>query len=98
MRSLFGGSLLTPQVRRNTTNRLPPKSGNSVRNTSLEGRTPYISGRTGRMGNFTGNRCGTSRQSQLSAQFLGAAHVCITAFVKTQQPMYVACDADAPTF
>src|SRR5262249_47176473 len=36
-------------------------------------------------------------RSWLSAQLLGAAHVCIAAFVKTQQPMYVAGDADAHT-
>src|ERR1700693_1072799 len=39
-----------------------------------------------------------NRMSSLLAQLLGAAHVRITGFVKTQQPTYIARDADANAF
>jgi len=35
---------------------------------------------------------------RLLAQFLGATHVCITGFVKAQQPICIAGDADASAF
>jgi hypothetical protein len=37
-------------------------------------------------------------RSSLLAQFLGATNVCIAGFVKTQQPIHVAGDADAHAF
>src|ERR1700722_15156368 len=40
----------------------------------------------------------SSRMPPLLAQLLGAVHVCITGFVKTQQPIYIARDADADAF
>src|SRR5271166_6644523 len=44
------------------------------------------------------NQHDNQMSSRLLAQLLNAAHMGITEFVKTQQPIYIACDADANAF
>src|SRR3984885_4941869 len=49
------------------------------------------------IGDLTDNSRAVFRtaRSRLLPQLLGAAHVCISGFIKTQQPVYIAADADA---